>query len=134
MEYWIGATLAVAVAVFAAVVGLDRSRAFYPTVLIVVGSLYVLFAAMGAGTGVLWAELAFAALFLLAATIGFRKNLWLVAAMLAGHGVFDFFHDSLISNPGVPRWWPGFCGTYDVVAGAGMAALLAVRPPSESRP
>jgi hypothetical protein len=108
----------------------DRDRAFYPTVLIVVGSYYVLFAAMGAPARVLWTEIAFAGFVALMAAIGFRRNLWLVAAMLAGHGVFDFFHASIITNPGVPRWWPGFCMTFDVVAGACMAFVHTrfVRP------
>lgn len=127
MEYLIGATLALVVAGFAAVTGFDRSRAFYPTVLIVVGSYYVLFAVMGAPVRVLWTEIAFAGIVSLAATIGFRKNQWLVAAMLFGHGVFDFFHHSIVTNPGVPRWWPGFCLTFDVVAGVWMALLLRMR-------
>jgi hypothetical protein len=47
IEYVIGLILAVAVAGSATVVGFDRERAFYPTVLIVIASYYVLFAAMG---------------------------------------------------------------------------------------
>jgi hypothetical protein len=128
MEYLIGGILALAVGGFAAGIGFDRSRAFYPTVLIVIGSYYVLFAVMGAPARALWAEIAFAAFVSLVAAIGFRKNLWLVAAMMAGHGIFDFFHASIITNPGVPRWWPGFCMTFDVVAGAWMACLLRWRP------
>jgi hypothetical protein len=44
MEYLIGVILSLAVAGFAAVIGFDRERAFYPTVLIVIASYYVLFA------------------------------------------------------------------------------------------
>ena len=47
MPYVVGIVLSVGVAVFARWVGFDRDRAFYPTVLIVVASYYVLFAAMG---------------------------------------------------------------------------------------
>jgi hypothetical protein len=128
MEYLIGVLLALAVAGFAAAIGFDRCRAFYSTVLIVIGSYYVLFAAMGAPARALWVEIAFAGLVLAGAAIGFRKNLWLVAAMMAGHGIFDLFHASIIANPGVPQWWPGFCMTFDVVAGAWMAFLLRMRP------
>ena len=46
MEYLIGLLLASAVAGMAAIVGLDRDRAFYPTVLSVIASYYVLFAVM----------------------------------------------------------------------------------------
>ena len=48
MEYLIGLILALAVAGSATAIGLDRERAFYPTVLMVIASYYVLFAVMGA--------------------------------------------------------------------------------------
>ena len=63
--------------------------------------------------------------FILASAIGFRLNLWLVAAALAAHGIFDFVHAGLISNAGVPVWWPMFCLAYDVVAAAYLAWLLS---------
>ena len=46
MPYVIGIVLSAVVAVFARYVGLDRDRAFYPTVMIVIACYYVLFAAM----------------------------------------------------------------------------------------
>jgi hypothetical protein len=127
MEYAIGIVLAFGVAVFAALVGMDRQRAFYPTLLIVVASYYVLFAVMGASGETIGLEIAVAALFLLVAAIGFNRNLWLVAAALAGHGVFDLIHHRFITNPGVPHWWPGFCMSFDVVAGIWFAILLRRR-------
>lgn len=45
-------------------------------------------------------------------------------AGLAGHGIFDFVHGYLIANSGVPAFWPAFCGSYDVVAAAGLAWIL----------
>ena len=56
MEYLIGVALAAAVYVFAMVSGFDRERVFYPTVLVVVGHYYILFAAMGSSTSVLAQE------------------------------------------------------------------------------
>jgi hypothetical protein len=47
MEYLIGIGLAVAVAGLAAGVGFDHDRSFAPTILIVIASYYVLFAAIG---------------------------------------------------------------------------------------
>ena len=41
MEYLIGLILATSAAGLATVVGFDRERAFYPTVLIVIASYYV---------------------------------------------------------------------------------------------
>jgi hypothetical protein len=117
----IGALLALAVGLFTTGVGLDRDRALYPVVTIVIASLYVLFAAIGESTHALVLESLAGAVFVAAAVWGFRSSLWLVAAALAAHGIFDLGHGALISNPGVPRWWPEFCLTYDVMAAAYLA-------------
>ena len=124
MEYIIGTLLALAVSVFASVAGLDRDRAFYPTVTIVVASYYGLFAVMGGSGAALALETAVIAGFVIVAALGFRFNLWLVVAALFGHGVLDFFHGHIISNPGVPAWWPMFCMTYDITAAAYLGWLL----------
>ncbi len=124
MEYVIGLALAAAVAWFATVVGLARERSFYATVLIIVGSYYVLFAAMGASRRTLVAEIVVAGIFVLFAVLGFRGNLWLLAAGLIGHGAFDFVHHFFIDNPGVPRWWPGFCLAFDALFGVLLAWRL----------
>jgi len=47
---------------------------------------------MGRSVQALTTESLVAGLFLAVAVVGFKKNLWLVVAALAGHGVFDFFH------------------------------------------
>ncbi len=120
----IGVTLAFVVGLFATVVGLDRDRAFYPTVTIVVASYYALFAVMGASTDVLLLECLAATVFLAVAVSGFKSSLWLVVVALVAHGVFDFVRGDLIANPGVPAWWSAFCLAYDVTAGAYLAWLL----------
>ncbi|MEA3033336.1 MAG: hypothetical protein QOH86_1352 [Sphingomonadales bacterium] len=127
MAYLIGALLALGVAVFAALIGLDRDRAFYTTVLIVVASYYDLFAAMAGSRPALVAETLVFAAFLAFAVAGFRWSLWLVAAGLAAHGLFDGLRGGLIDNPGVPPWWPAFCASYDVAAAACLAWLLVRR-------
>ena len=81
--------------VFARLAGLDRDRAFYPTVLVVVASYYVLFAVMGGS----------------------------VRALVLGTVMMGCVHAHIIDNPGVPEWWPAFCGAYDVVAAAALAWL-----------
>jgi hypothetical protein len=133
MEYVIGILLSVVVTVFARSVGLDRDRAFYPTVLIVVAHYYDLFAVMGGTTNALIVESSVMTVFLIVAVAGFKRNLWMVAAALVGHGVFDFFHAGIVTNAGVPEWWPSFCMAYDIGAGGCLAWLLmrdkiAVRP------
>jgi hypothetical protein len=120
----IGVSLALVVGVLFTTLRLDRDRAFYPTVTIVVASYYVLFAVMGASTRTVVLESSAGAVFLLFALYGFRSSLWLVVAALAAHGIFDLVHGAAISNPGVPAWWPDFCLGYDVTAAAYLAWLL----------
>jgi hypothetical protein len=120
----VGVLLALAVGLMATVVGLDRDRAFYPTVMIVIACLYSLFAAMAASTRALLIEALVGSLFVAAALWGFRGSLWVVAAALALHGIQDVWHGRLVSNPGVPVWWPPFCSAYDVVAAAYLAWLI----------
>jgi len=119
----VGVALAVAVSIFARIVGFDRDRAFYPVVLVIVASYYDLFSILGGGTGLVAETIGFV-LFAAAAALGFRTNLWIVVAGLAAHGVFDFFHHALVENPGVPTWWPSWCLAYDVAAAVCLAALL----------
>jgi hypothetical protein len=124
VEYLIGVVLALGISMGATAIGFDRERSFYPIVLIVIAFLYALFAIMAGSTHALLLELLPGALFLTAAVIGFKKSLWWAVAGLIGHGLLDFVHGHFISNPGVPVFWPGFCATYDLVAGAYLAFLL----------
>jgi prepilin signal peptidase PulO-like enzyme (type II secretory pathway) len=128
MEYLIGVGLAVVVCAFAMLTGFDRDRVFYPTLMTVIATYYIiLFAAIGSSTRALALESLIAGAFLALAVAGFKKNLWLIVAALAGHGVFDFFHHLFIQNPGVPVWWPGFCLSFDGLAGGFLAMLLMRR-------
>jgi hypothetical protein len=124
MPYLAGIVLALSVSGLATLIGLDRDRAFYPTLLVVIASYYVLFAVMGGSGHALVVETVVMTGFLLIALIGFKRNLWLVVAALAAHAVFDFFHGRVVANPGVPAWGPAFCLTYDVTAAAFLAWLL----------
>ncbi|HEY2169222.1 MAG TPA: hypothetical protein VGJ30_06320 [Candidatus Angelobacter sp.] len=127
MEYLVGFLLSLATVVFAAVIGFDRERSFYSTVLCVIATYYVLFAVMGASRRTLMIEIVIASGFFLFAVLGFKGNLWLVAAALLGHGIFDFVRSGLIANPGVPHWWPGFCLAFDVIFGGWLALRLLQR-------
>ena len=82
---------------------------------------------MGSDMPALAMESAVAGTFLVLAVAGFKRNLWLVVTALAGHGGFDFFHHLFIQNPGVPVWWPGFCLSFDILAGGFLAVLLMRR-------
>jgi len=126
LAYLVGALLALGVGGLGTVVGLERDRAFYPTVMAVIASYYVLFAVMGGSTQALLIEAAVATVFLAGTLAGFKYSLWLVVGALASHGILDVFHGQLIANPGVPVWWPAFCLAYDGVA-AGYLAFLLLR-------
>lgn len=88
MEYLIGVGLAAVVCAFATLVGFDHDHVFYPTLLTVIATYYILFAVIGSSTPVLALESLVAVAFLALAVAGFKKNLWLIVAALAGHGVF----------------------------------------------
>lgn len=127
----IGLSLAVAVAMFARIVGFDRERTFYPVVLIVVASYYVLFATIGGERAELATQLVVFGLFSTAAVVSFRTSLWLAVAGLAAHGVYDFLYQSFAGGHGVPQWWPSFCGAYDLAAAAALALLLIFDSPHQ---
>jgi hypothetical protein len=130
MALLVGVLLAAAVLGFTCLVGFERERGFYPVMLIAIATYYDLFAVMSGSTQALLSELVPTALFLLLCAVGYRYNLWLVAAGMVGHGLFDCIHGALIDDPGVPAWWPPFCMTFDVAAGGFFAWRLARRSPA----
>ena len=124
MEYLVGIVLGILIGSSMSLIGMDRDRALYPAALIVIAAYYVLFAAMAGSTDAIIAEIAGGLVFVALAVAGFRSTLWLAAAGITGHGIFDIFHDYVISNPGVPGFWLGFCSSIDIVLGLYLAALL----------
>ena len=128
MPYVIGIVLSLSVAFFGSRVGFDRDRAFYPTVLIVVASYYVLFAAMSGSVHTVLLETVVMTGFSLAAVVGFKSGAWIVVGGLAGHGVFDALHGYVLENSGMPIWWPAFCLAYDLGAAGGLAWIIKRRP------
>lgn len=130
----VGTSFAVAVGIFATATALDRDRAFYPTVMIVIAILYSLFAVMGGSTTALLFEAAAGSVFVVLAVAGFKSSLWLVAFALAAHGVFDGVHGLVIFNPGVPTFWPAFCSTYDIAAAVYLGWLLATSRRQAAQP
>lgn len=124
MEYAVGIILGIAVGIFSTVVGLDRDRALYPAILVVIASYYGLYAVLGGSNTAIVLETLVGLLFVAVAAVGFRVDLWIVAAGTVGHGIFDVFHHLIIENPGLPTWWPMFCMSIDITLGVYMAWLL----------
>lgn len=133
MEYIVGGLLALVTCIAVTLIGFDRSRSFYPVIMIVIASYYCLFAVIGGSRTALWYDLAIALLFAGVAVIGFRTTQWLVVAALAAHGGMDLVHHHLVANAGVPSWWPGFCAAFDVIA-AGYLAFNLLRREDLRRP
>ena len=123
MEFVIGALLAFVLAGFPSLWGFGLGRDFYPAMLIVVASYYVLFAVTSGSLPTVFVECVLAGAFMAVAVTGFKSSLWVVVIALAGHGFMDVVHHLFIENTGVPTWWPGFCLAFDVVA----AVVLALR-------
>jgi hypothetical protein len=132
MPYIIGIVLSAGVALLARLVGFDRDRAFYPTVVMVVASYYLLFAAMSQSTSTLLLESVVTMAFVIAAIAGFKWSVWITVAALAGHGLFDAVHGHVIENAGVPAWWPAFCGAYDLGAAGWLAWIVHGAPAGDS--
>ena len=110
----VGVLSAVAIAALARFTRFDRDRSFYPTVLVVIASYYILFAVIGgSGQALAW-ELAAAIAFSTVAIMGALHLPVLVGVGIVAHGFFDLVHHMMMENAGVPDWWPGFCGLLDV--------------------
>ena len=124
MALLIGVALALAVGLLATGLSLDRDRAFYPIVTIVIATYYALFAVMGASSHSLVLEVLVGAVFIALAILGFKWSLWIAVVALTAHGVFDLTHGVFIANAGVPVWWPQFCLAYDLTAATYLAWLL----------
>lgn len=116
IPFLVGAGLAIVLAIAARITRFDQDRSFYPTVLIVIATYYVLFAFMS-GEAIV-EEIMVASVFSVAAIAG--GLMWPVLAGMGIllHGVFDFLHPMFIANSGVPAWWPAFCAGVDIVLGA----------------
>jgi len=119
----IGVLTAVAIAAFARYARFDRDRSFYPTVLVVIAAYYILFAVMGGSRHALAWELVIAVAFSAVAIMGALHMPVLVGVGIVAHGLFDFVHYRMMEDAGVPDWWPGFCGSLDVVLGLWVIGL-----------
>ena len=124
MEIALGFFVAVGIAAAGRISGMDRDRALYPVMLIVIAMYYVLFSLMGGSSEIVAWDFVIASAFVVAAFVGFHATLWVVMFGLGAHGVFDWIHPLLLDHGGVPGWWPGFCLGVDITLAAALAWLI----------
>lgn len=124
MELLVGALFACAIGLSGRLSGMDRDRAMYPIILIVIASYYVLFSSMGGFDRGTASEVGVALVFGACALVGFRFSLWVVVVALALHGLIDFAHSRVSADNGAPLWWPEFCLGVDVVLAMFLGWLL----------
>jgi hypothetical protein len=96
--------------------------------MLVTATYYVLFAVMGGSSHALVIECLVMGIFFLFAAIGFRTSMWIVVAAFGAHAAFDVIHGAVVTNPGVPAWWPAFCASFDVAAAIVLAWLIPRLP------
>ena len=123
----VGVLLAIGVAALAKFTRFGEDRSFYSTVLVIIASYYVLFAVLGDSHHALVWELVVALAFSTLAILGALFLPTLVGIGIIAHGLFDLVHDAMITNSGVPTWWPRFCATIDVFLGIWVVILTRSR-------
>jgi hypothetical protein len=101
----VGGVLALLTYALGKVAGFDRDRAFYATILIVVGHYYVLFAAEAGSTSALIAELAGMTVFVVLAVAGFKRLMRVLSnANATGHEVIDLRALRPLAMRGLESW------------------------------
>ena len=104
----------------------------YPLVLATYPLFYFAFAVYAGSIEALLYEVLYALPIFAVACIAAIKNLRFTLLLLAigyfAHGVYDIVHEHLFINPGMPAWWPAFCGTIDILIAAYLAFQLRQSP------
>jgi hypothetical protein len=65
--------------------------------------------------------------------VSIRQSAIVVGAFWMLHGVYDLIHGRLITNAGVPDWYPIWCFAVDVVVGAYLIWLARRLPQANLR-
>ena len=120
IEALVGAAVGVLTIVFARTV---RGQSWvYSIGLLTLPSLYASFALNAGEQAVSVKEMIYGIPYFVAglvfALVSVRQSALVVGALWILHGLYDLVHSQLITNPGVPGWYPVFCFTVDIVVGA----------------
>ena len=130
IEALIGAAAGVLTIVCARVI--RGQRWLYSVGLLTLPSLYACFALQAGEPAVGVKEMIYGIPFLVAglafALVSVRHSATVVGAFWMLHGLYDLVHGRLITNAGVPGWYPVWCFSVDVVIG-GYLLWLSRRVP-----
>ncbi len=107
----------------------------YPLVLSTYPMFYFGFAIYASDQAALMQELKYAIPIFIICIVTAIKNTKYSAFVLSlgyiGHGIYDAVHIHLFENPGMPIWWPEFCGTVDIIMGLYLI-LYSINLPNKS--
>ncbi|BDX05894.1 hypothetical protein [Planctobacterium marinum] len=99
----------------------QQQMRYYAWLLATFPLYYFAFALFVPDGSVLVKEVGVSILFFLLVALALRVKPTLAAMILAVgyllHAGYDLSHDELFINPGMPRWWPLFCGGVDGIIG-----------------
>ncbi|HBA67343.1 MAG TPA: hypothetical protein DCZ48_14420, partial [Methylococcaceae bacterium] len=130
--FTIGIVIAVIVVLRFRARRLEKTKWAYPLFLATFPVYYWVFAVYVSDYAALLNELMASIAFLIIAYVAYKfrscATLLLLAAGYVAHAAYDFYHNALFVNYGVPTWWPEFCGSVDVLIG-GYVAYLAFSLP-----
>ncbi len=95
--------------------GFEREKSFYPLLLIFMALQYLLFSVIDSNKEVIIGEGLVITIILVLSVSGYKINQWWLVTGFAAHSLWDYFHNAIIHNQGVPSWWPEFCLGYNVL-------------------
>jgi len=120
LESLIGAAVGIVTILTARFIG--GQRWLYALGLVTLPSLYALFALHVGERDVGIREMIYGIPFLVGgvvlAFVSIRYSAVIVGALWILHGAYDLIHGRLITNAGVPEWYPVWCCSVDMVVGA----------------
>ncbi len=120
IEALIGVAVGVLTIILARII--RGQRWLYSLGLLTLPSLYAFFALHAGEQAVGVKEMIYGVPFIVVglvfALVSVRRSAVVVGAFWILHGMYDLTHSRLITNAGVPGWYPVFCFSVDVVIGA----------------
>ncbi len=120
IEALVGASVGVLTIVVARLI--RGERWLYSLGLLVLPGLYASFALQAGEQAVGVREMIYGVPFVVAglvfAFVSVRRSAVLVGIFWLLHGLYDLVHSQLITNAGVPVWYPVFCFVVDAVIGS----------------